>query len=97
MQGERMQETISWMQSARDARAAIQTATEYLVARRNYSPQKALDWIQQEAMAKRAALETVAVAIVSGESVPYRHSVPIDFAPGDSRFQAGEEWRFLPS
>ena len=76
MQGERSQGTITLVQSADDVRTAIQNATEYLVAHRNCSPEKALEWIQQEAMAKKAALGIVAAAIITGESVPYRYSVP---------------------
>jgi len=64
-------------QSASDARLAIQRATAYLVARQNCSVQSAWVLIQQEAMAKRANLDTVAKSIVAGEPILYRYSIPI--------------------
>ena len=55
----------------------LRQGIDCLVARHNCSPQEALEWIQQEARAKKASLDVVAMAILAGEEVHYRHDVPI--------------------
>jgi AmiR/NasT family two-component response regulator len=77
LQGDRLHKATTWVVHAESAREAILSATEFLVAQRNCSRQKAFEWMQQEAMAKRVTLDAVAAAVITGESVAYRHSVPI--------------------
>jgi AmiR/NasT family two-component response regulator len=59
-----------------DTRTVLAQAMEYLIARHSCSSDEARDRIQREAMAKRAALDEVARAIVIGEVVIYRPNVP---------------------
>ena len=60
-----------------DTHSALQHATDYLIARRGCSPQEAQEWIQQEARAKKARLDSVARAIVAEQVIDYCHDVPI--------------------
>jgi AmiR/NasT family two-component response regulator len=60
-----------------DARQALQQAVDYLITLHQCPAQEALQQIQQEARAKKAALQEVASAILSRKSVPYHYSVPV--------------------
>jgi AmiR/NasT family two-component response regulator len=60
-----------------DARRTLQQAVDYLITLQRCPAQEALQQIQQEARAKKAALHEVASAILSRESVPYHYSVPV--------------------
>lgn len=60
-----------------DARQTLQQAVDYLTTLHRCPPHEALQQIQQEARAKKAALHEVASAILSRESVPYHYSVPV--------------------
>lgn len=58
-------------------RSTILSAVAYLATHRSISPQIALEWIMQEARAKRATLSQVAEAIINEQEVPYRYSAPV--------------------
>jgi len=58
-------------------RSAIQSAVAYLAMRKSLSSPEALEWIMQEARAKRATLSQVAEAIVNDQEVSYRYSAPV--------------------
>jgi AmiR/NasT family two-component response regulator len=60
-----------------DARQTLQQAVDYLATLHRCPAHEALQQIQQEARAKKAALHEVASAILSRESVPYHYSVPV--------------------
>ena len=60
-----------------DNRTALSQATLHLIARERCSSQEALDWIQQEARAKRSKLHKVAQAVLQGQPVQYQYDVPI--------------------
>ena len=59
------------------ARQTLQQAVDYLFTLHNCPAHEALQQIQQEARAKKAALQEVASAILSRKSVPYHYSVPV--------------------
>jgi len=59
------------------ARAALNQAVQRLARSRAWSSDQALDWIQQEARAKKAGLVEVAEAVLRGKSVNYHYDVPI--------------------
>jgi AmiR/NasT family two-component response regulator len=60
-----------------DTRLAIKQATTYLIEHQNCTPHEALERIQQEARAKRVALDKVAKAIVCETPIFYQHDAPI--------------------
>ena len=63
--------------NAPDARQTLQQAVDYLTSFHHCPAQDALQQIQEEARAKKAALEEVAGAILRRRSVPYHYNVPI--------------------
>jgi response regulator NasT len=60
-----------------NTRLVIKQATAYLIEHQNCTPREALERIQQEARAKRVALDRVAKAIVRETPIPYQHDAPI--------------------
>ena len=60
-----------------DIRTALRQATLHLITRERCSSQEALDWIQQEARAKRRKLHEVAQAVLQDQPVQYQYDVPI--------------------
>lgn len=62
--------------SATETRVMIKSAVNYLVVRWQFSPEKAQEWIWQEARAKKVSLDQVAEAVMNGQEVRYRYSVP---------------------
>ena len=60
-----------------DTRLLLQQAAGHLVATYHFSPREALEWIQQEARAKRGGLREVAEAIVERRTVGYHYSAPV--------------------
>jgi AmiR/NasT family two-component response regulator len=66
----------SWQTTA-DKRSIINSAINHLSIRYKLPPEKAQEWILQEAMAKKATLDQVAEAVLCDKPVEYRYSAPV--------------------
>jgi response regulator NasT len=60
-----------------DTSVVLKRARAYLSDRFGLAPRDAMQWIEQEARARRASLPEVASAILQEADVPYHHNVPI--------------------
>ena len=58
-------------------RLLLKQAAGHLIATYHFSPREALEWIQQEARAKRGGLREVAEAIVARRTVGYHYNAPV--------------------
>jgi response regulator NasT len=76
-ESQRVHRNVTLGQEMFDIRAALDTAIDHLVAQRHCTPQEAIEWIQQEARAKRAKLDKVAQAVVRGKPILYQYDAPI--------------------
>jgi AmiR/NasT family two-component response regulator len=72
-----LDQTAERMAEIIDIRMALRQAMLHLIARERFSSQEALDWIQQEARAKRSKLHEVAQAVLQNQPVQYQYDVPI--------------------